>query len=201
MVVHPDDVLALHQVLWPKVKLYDKQLEIIESTLRNRETYVVAGNQLGKDFIAGFICVTAFLISKYQGNTCRIVTTSVAEKHLNVLWGEIGRFIGTSAQPMMAQHGGPLVVNSLEIRRAEEIEQKKPYNYLTGIVYEDPEKMSGHHADWTLFVGDEASGLSDEAYKRAQGWAKHMLFISNPEACHNFYKRGVKAGDLLATEG
>lgn len=198
MLVHPDDALTLKELLWPEVEFYDKQVEIVDSVFRNRETYVPAGNKLGKDFIAGFIALSAFLICKYQGVTCRIVTTSVAEKHLNVLWGEIGRFIGTASQPLMTQYGGPLVVNAFEIRRAEEMEQKKPYNYLAGMVYDDPEKLAGHHADWTLFVGDEASGLANKAYEMAQGWAHHMLLIGNPNSCANFFKTGVKSGDLLA---
>ncbi len=198
MRLHPDDLLGLKELLWPEVRFYRKQIEIIDSVLRNRETYVPAGNKLGKDFIAGFLTLGTFLLCKYEGISCRIVTTSIAEKHLNVLWGEIGRFVGTATQPLLSQHGGPLVVNSLEIRRAEEMEQKKPYNYLVGMVYDDPEKLAGHHADFTLFVGDEASGLADKAYEMAQGWASHMLLIGNCNPCSNFFYRGVKAGDLMA---
>lgn len=198
MLVHPDDLLALKELQWPDVEFYDKQLQIIDSVCRNRETYVPAGNKLGKDFIAGFISLGSFLICKYMNVSCRIITTSVAEKHLNVLWGEIGRYVGTAQQPILSQHGGPLVVNAFEIRRSEEMEQKKPYNYLAGMVYDDPEKLAGHHADWTLFVGDEASGLDDKAYEMAQGWASHMLLIGNCNSCHNFFRKGVMAGDLRA---
>ena len=198
MLVHPDDALMLKEVLWPEVQFYDKEIEVVDSTFRNRETYVTAGNKLGKDFIAGFICVSAFLICKYNGITCRIVTTSVAERHLNVLWGEIGRYVATASQPLLYQYGGPLVLNSLEMRRAEELEQKKPYNYLTGMVYEDPEKLAGHHAEYTLFVADEASGIDNKAYEMAQGWAAHMLIIGNPNPTTNFYYKGVMGGDLLA---
>ena len=77
-------------------------------------------------------------------------------------------------------------------------DQKKPYNYLVGMVYDDPEKMAGHHADWTLFIGDESSGLDDKSYEMAQGWAKHMLLIGNCNPCANFFKRGIQAGDLEA---
>ncbi len=198
MLVHPDDALMLKEVLWPDVCFYDKEIEVVDSTFRNRETYVTAGNKLGKDFIAGFICTSAFLICKYSNITCRIVTTSVAERHLNVLWGEIGRYVATASQPLLHQYGGPIVLNSLEMRRAEEMEQKKPYNYLTGMVYEDPEKLAGHHAEFTLFVADEASGIDNKAYEMAQGWASHMLIIGNPNPTTNFYYRGVMAGDLLA---
>ena len=198
MIINPNDLLILKETLWPMVKLCDFQVDIIDSTLTCAETYVTAGNKLGKDFTAGLIAVGCFLICQARKLTCRIVTSSVAEKHLNVLWGEIGRYISTSRSPLFASQGGPLIVNSLEIRRREEAESKKPYNYLVGMVYDDPEKMAGHHAEFTLFIGDEASGLDDELYKRVCGWAKHKLFIGNPEACQNFFRKGVKGGNLLA---
>jgi hypothetical protein len=95
--------------------------------------------------------------------------------------------------------GGPLVINHQEIRRKEEMAVKNPLNYLAGFVYRDPEKMSGHHAAFTLLIGDEASGLDDEVWKRGRGWAKHMLFFGNAEFCNNEFKKSIKAGDLRAT--
>lgn len=198
MIIHPDDMFLVKEVLWPRVQFYKRQVEIVESTFTNRETYVVAGNQLGKDFIAGFIALGAFVVCLHHNITCRIVTTSVAEHHLKVLWGEIGRYLITSAQPLMYNKGGPLTANYQEIRRRNEADAKNPTNYLVGRVSAKGEGLAGHHAEFTLFIGDEASGLDDLAYEMAQGWAKHMLFISNPNETTNFFKRNVKAGDLLA---
>lgn len=42
------DPLALKSVLWPSVTFYQKQLDIIYSVLHNDETFVVAGNMLGR---------------------------------------------------------------------------------------------------------------------------------------------------------
>src|SRR6516165_73934 len=84
------DPLKLGRILWPDVRFYKQQEEIIHSVLWNDETYVPAGNMLGKDFVAGFIAVTFFLIfpeSKQQHT--RVITTSVKDDHLRVLWGEI----------------------------------------------------------------------------------------------------------------
>lgn len=191
------DPMALAMVLWPSKRVYDKQQEIVYSVEYNRETYVVAGNGLGKDWITAMICLNLFLRCIKAGLTCRIVNTSVAEHQLKVVWGEIGRFITDSVTPLMDSEGGPLRVNYMEIRRASEAGVKNPLNYLAGRVSEGEEGLSGHHADVTLFVADEASGVSDAAYRAAQGWAKRMLFIGNPFACDNFFKRGVEAGDLL----
>lgn len=198
MIIHPDDMFLVKEVLWPRVQFFNKQVQIVESTFTNKETYVTAANKMGKDFVAGFIALGAFVVCLHQNITCRIVTTSVAEHHLKVLWGEIGRYLTTSAQPLMHTKGGPLTANYQEIRRHNEADSKNPINYLVGRVSAKGEGLAGHHAEFTLFIGDEASGLDDLAYEMAQGWAKHMLFISNPNQTTNFFKRGVKAGDLVA---
>src|SRR5262245_18453716 len=96
------DPLEIGRKLWPNVYFYDKQREIIYSTFWNRMTVVPAGNELGKDFVAAFIALVFFLTRK----PCRIVTTSSKDQHLRVLWGEINRYISTSAVPLDSRKGG-----------------------------------------------------------------------------------------------
>lgn len=199
----PRTLRELKHFLWPDYKpdgsrnvmFYDKQWEIVESVEQNIETYVPAGNMLGKDYIAGFICLGTFLLHK----EVRVVTTSVKADQLRVLWGEIGRFVQLSNRPLEVAKGGPLIINHFGtgIRKVVEGEVC-PVSYLTGQVSLGAEGLSGHHARYTLAVGDEASGIHDLAYEAFQGWAKRMLFISNPNDSTNFFRRGVKAGDLLA---
>jgi hypothetical protein len=189
---------ALKNKCWPHVRFYREQIDVVNSVEKNVETYVTAGNKLGKDFVAGFIIVNFFLRALKCGKTCRVVTTSVAERHLKVLWAEIGRFVMTSKIPLLDFHGGPLVLQSQEIRRAEEQQSRNPLSYIVGLVSESGEGLAGHHADWTLGVVDEASGSKDKAFEMLQGWAKRLLIFGNPNACENFFKAGVKAGDLKA---
>lgn len=190
------DPLKFGKLMWPDATFYRKQVKIIYSVEQNAETFVVAGNKLGKDYTAGFICVNRFMKSLMLGRTCRIVTTSVAEHHLKVLWGEIGRWITTSRFPLLEKDGGPLVMNHMEIRRKEEAASKNPYNYLVGRVSAKGEGLAGHHADDTLAVGDEASGLDDLAYEMFQGWAKRMLIFGNPNPTTNFFYRAIKEGSI-----
>ena len=180
---------------WPDLVCYDKQVEIVESVWRDDETIVPAGNMLGKDFIAGFVALTYFLLNP----VVRIVTTSVKDDHLRVLWGEIGRFISTSRIPLTADKGGPLIVNHRDIR--------KRYNgklcdisYLRGMVSESGEGMAGHHAAATLAIIDEASGVDDLVYTQLGTWARHILIIGNPNPVGNnhFFKRLVRGGDVVA---
>lgn len=203
MIISPDELFLLKEALWPDVTFYSKQVEVIESTVTNDETYVTAGNELGKDFVAGFIALGCFILCALRGISCRIVTTSVAEHHLKVLWGEIGRFAATAKVRLIHESEdkpGPLVINYQEIRRSEERAAKNPLNYLAGRVSAKGEGLAGHHAEFTMLLVDEASGVDDIAYQMGQGWMKHFLAIGNPNPCNNFFRQGVKGGDLLAKE-
>lgn len=212
--------LKFGKAMWPGSTFYGQQREVINSVRDAWETYVVAGNQLGKDYVTGFIALSFFLrpqmyfsrkyvrsvaVQKEKGSkfphTRRVITTSVKDDHIDVLWGEIGRFVIDCAQPLLASKGGPLIVNHHEIRFAWEMEAANPLNYLKGMVSKTDEGLSGHHAAYTLFIGDEASGIDDSAYKAAQGWAKKYLFIGNPNPCVNFFYKGVKGGNVLAGNG
>lgn len=144
------------------------------------------------------------------------------------MWGEIRRFIQTSRIPLEESEGGPLVVNHLHIRkiavaghtimneegkalpprkRGSQVKAVDGLSYLIGRVSAKGEGLLGHHiADVgdgiprTLFVADEASAIDDETYDAASTWANRKLVIGNPLPCQNFFKRGVKEGDLYAKE-
>lgn len=208
--------LQFGQWLWPHYTFYNKQRACLESLQHNDETHVPAGNQLGKDFIAGFLAVSFFLrpqlyfprdyclmIDRLRSDdnpyphTVRIITTSVKDDHLRVLWGEIGRFVQTSRASLNRERGGPLVVNHREIRKIVG-KSECPISYLRGMVSDNIEGMAGHHAAYTLIIGDEASGIDDAVYEQAQTWAKKMFFIGNCNPCENFFKRAVKGGDLTS---
>ncbi len=198
--------------LWPDIKLYSKQRMILESLVHNDETFVPAGNMLGKDFISGLACLWFFLTR----TPCRIVTTSADYNQLeSVLWGEIKRFIQTADSPLTVDKGGPLVVNHLHIRKGVighdlrwtgDIEG---LSYLQGRVAAKGEGLLGHHiADTgdgiprTLAVIDEASGVEDVSYERMTTWAKRLLAIgncyTNPTGA-NFFEKLTEQGDVART--
>lgn len=209
------DPIALGKILWPHVKFYREQQQIIYSVWDNDETYVPAGNMLGKDFVAAFIALVFFLTR----TPCRVITTSVDHTQLEgVLWGEIRRYINECSYPLDVASGGPLVINHLHIRKAIPIldaegqptgaTQIDGLSYLIGRVAAKGEGMLGHHIaktgdmiPRTLFIADEASGCDDTSYERADTWAERKLIIGNcyqPAGGTNFFKRGVLGGDILA---
>lgn len=208
------DPLRLVRRLWPHVSLYDKQKEILYSVWDDDETVVVAGNMLGKDFVAG-LAVLAFFLTRHP---CRVVTTSADHSQLEaVLWGEIRRFVATAAHPLELERGGPLAVNHLHLRKlTPDLKGLCGVSYAIGRVAQKGEGLLGHHvADTgdgvprTLFVCDEASGVEDLAYERADTWARRKLVIGNPYPCANFFKWAVQGrpdgslpgGDLPRASG
>lgn len=188
------DPFWVQSVVWPDVRFYNRQREIIRSVDRNHVTIVPAGNMLGKDYVAGFIAPNLFLRAKLAGVTCRIVTTSVKDDHLRVLWGEINRFIKTASRPLTEKDGGPLIVNHRDIRFAHE--GIGGVSYIRGMVSERGEGMAGHHAEWTLGIIDEASGVDDLVFTQMETWAKRILVIGNPNPTTNLFYQWVKAGDM-----
>lgn len=227
MIRLPDilDPVKLIYWLWPGERLYSKQEDMVYATRDAVETYVVAGNKLGKDYVSAKICLTFFLapwcyfpmsyvrqvntwrIPAAEGvmanpHTRRVVTTSVKDEHLDVLWAEIARAVATCKLDLLGtrtkDNKPHIIMVHHEIRLFEEQFAKNPLNYLKGQVSKLGEGLAGHHAAYTLGVGDEASGLMDETYKQFQGWAKRQLFFGNPNPCANFFKTNYGQGDLLA---
>lgn len=205
------DPLKVGRMLWPNVTFYDMQREVIYSAFENDETYVPAGNMLGKDFVLAFIVLVFFLTRQ----PCRILTTSVDVTQLeSVLWGEIRNFIQTCKYPLSHEQGGPLLINHLHIRRvftAGKLKGKTcPKSYLLGRVAAKGEGFLGHHIaktgdgiPRTMLAGDEASGMEDIVYDRADTWTDRKIFIGNcyPSApgC-SFFEKHIEKGDIEAKD-
>lgn len=195
-----NDPLLFKRICWPDVVFYDKQIEIAESVRDNDETVVPAAHQMGKDFISGFVGLWYYVCH----HPVRVVTTSVKDDHLRVLWGEIKRFITTSAIPLDSRKGGPLLVMNRELRKLRRTKKGEAipddYSYMIGMVSEDPAGLAGHHAKYALIIYDEASGVREEAFERTDTWAKRRLIIGNPyDAGGNYFQRAVKQRDILAS--
>jgi hypothetical protein len=195
---HVLDPVKFGKWLWPHITFYKEQREAMYSVVENGETYVSAGNMLGKDFVAAYIVLWFFLTR----HPVRIVTTSVDGSQLEgVLWGEIRRLIQEAQFSLDRADGGPIVNNHLHLKKV--VGGKEcGLSYCLGRVAAKGEGMLGHHIaetgdgiPRTLFVADEASGVDDVSYTRSKTWARRKLVIGNPYPCDNFFKAGVLAGD------
>lgn len=186
------DPVKFISACWPDVILAPHQREILYSVRDNDETFVSAGNGLGKDFIAALVTLWWFVSRR----PARVVTTSVKHDQLNdVLWGELRRFINTSRMKL------PIQYNHMKIRQVKNNGAFVDLTELVGQVINQGEGLLGRHLPKdihrTLVVFDEASGISDTTYKSVETWAHTKLIIGNPWPCANFFYKGVKAGDLI----
>ncbi len=207
-----EDPIEFGKKHWPDVQFYKQQREIIYSVRDNVETDVIAGNMLGKDFVAGFIVLWFFLTR----HPCRIITTSAKEDHLRVLWAEIEGFIRTSKYPLLVADGGPLILTQRVLRK-NVCGEICPRSYVVGRVasQDSMAAMQGHHvADLgdgvprTMFLPDECSSVPHAYYLMARTWFQRMLAIGNPWPCDNWFKWAVhgepgtndKGGDIKALD-
>ena len=184
------DPVKFTSMCWPHLTLYPKQQEILYSIRDNIQTFVHAGNELGKDFISG-IAVPHFFASR---RPCKVITSSSGETQLkSVLWGEIKERLATSKFEF------PFRVSTLQIRRIMENGEEEPLSYVLGHVTKSVENFQGHHLPHdiprVLALFDEASGIGDEYWEAAQSWFHRALVIGNPLNTTNFFFRECKAGD------
>jgi hypothetical protein len=199
------DPVHFKDEFWPDVRFYDKQWDVIYSVIDNDETVVPAGNKLGKDFVAGFVCLYFFLTRPpLPGGSppgpCRVITTSAKEDHLRVLWGEIGQFIASSRYPLDYRKGGPLIINHQDVRLIRD-GRKCSKSYMLGMVA-NPDTiaaMQGHHianpgdgVPRTLFACDESSSVPNDYYQKADTWADRKYIFGNTWPCDNFFKWAVE---------
>lgn len=208
---------GLQEVCWPWIRHSRDQRDMMLSVRDSKQTFVKSANMMGKDFEAAVIACTFFVVPEvffsrrhneeawanlFPGEKRprrRIVTTSNTDDHLVVLWSEIGRLLTTSAYPLLASRGGSLVLLNQNVTFADERADAggNVPSYLTGMVSNKPDKFSGHHAPYSLVMGDEASSIDDEVQVKCGMWARRELWWGNPWNCSNFWRKGIEAGDLL----
>jgi hypothetical protein len=192
------DPVAFVKMLWPHVTIYDKQREMLYSVEFNKATYVKSANMMGKDFIAGIIIVKFFLTHP----EVRVVGTSVTDGQLGVLRSEVKRFITTSKVPLLKADGGILTLNYDGVRKLlPDKSGEDPTSYIKFMTTNTGEALAGHHAEATLAVADEASGLTKDIKTYIEGWAKKLFIFGNPHECQNFYRESCDKGDILSDDG
>lgn len=192
------DPLKLAKLCWPHVSFYKEQREMLYSLRDNPETFVPAGNQLGKDFCTAYGVLWYFL----SRHPCRVVTTSVDSYQLQkVLWGELNSFIQSSKYPL------PLEVVHQDIRKIVK-GRVCPKSYILGRVAQKEEGLLGHHLargpmgePHTMAAFDEASGIQSGMFDKTVSWSHRRLVIGNPFPCTNFFYNGVKEGNIKSPVG
>lgn len=194
------DPLKFTAFYWPHIKLYDKQVEVLESLRDSRLTFVHAGTGLGKDFITS-LGVLWFFRSR---NPCKIIISSASEDHLRtVLWVEIRERINTARGIF---HGRPVELpfktDYLRVQLWTDTArtQLDPEAWVEGRVTNKVERIQGVHLDQdrprVMAVFDEACHddqtdvLTDRGWRRfAELTGEELLLTRNPETGECSYAR------------
>jgi hypothetical protein len=150
------------------VDLWQRQKEIAQSVADNVRTAVRSDSGSGKSYVAS--CVALWFLYNHYPST--VITTAPTFRQVeSILWREISSRFGGAKVPLSGR------LNSTNLN----IEDNW---FAIGLSTDQPERFQGFHNKYTLVIGDEASGLSEEVYAAIEnplssGNAK-LLLIGNP---------------------
>lgn len=152
------------------------QVEILDSIVENRETNVVTGHGVGKDFTLGR-AVLWWLATRPNGI---VITTATKETQVEViLWGEVRSAYARARVPI----GGTLAPQAASLRFG-------PDHYALGMVSKDVNALQGFHAPGgVLVLIDEAAGVPEWAIQALEGCASsddsRIVKFGNPTCGHD----------------
>ena len=159
------------------VQLWSKQEEVLNALSENRRVAVKAGNGLGKGFTAA-VAVLWFL--SCHAPAIVLTTAPTARQVRHVLWREIGRLHGNSAQRL----GGNMFSTRLEVAHDR---------FALGLSTDEADQFQGFHSPNMLVVVDEAEGVSEGIYEAIDavmtGSNCKLLLIGNPTSDSGAFRR------------
>lgn len=151
-------------------RLWQKQMEILESVRDNKVTAVKSCHAAGKSFIAGDTALW-FL---YNHPHSIVITTAPTDRQVTgILWKEIR----SSHRRAKVKLSGTCLTQSLRI--ADD-------HWAVGFTAPERvgDKFQGFHAEHILVIADEASGISEDIFDAVDGVLtsdeSRLLLIGNP---------------------
>lgn len=158
---------------------WEKQEEILQSLLENKETYVQSCNSAGKSWLAAGIVI--WWLSTRNG---KVVTTAPTWRQVkSILWSKIG--VQCQKAPIL---GFKPLQSRLDIG---------PDVFAEGLSTRQPDRFQGYHGK-VLMVVDEASGIDNEEIWGAidgnltDDQEDRLLAIGNPNDPESPFARKCK---------
>lgn len=157
------------------IKLWDKQIEVVESVRRNHFTTVRSGNAVGKTYVVAAIAVL-FLITHRPGY---VILTSAGWREVEfVLWPQIHELIKQAEKRLGIKIGN-------EANNTFWYPDEKDKRWaMIGVAAKDKNNFAGFHNADMLVIGDEADGISEEIihaiFGNATGENDRVLLTGNP---------------------
>ncbi len=159
---------------------WEKQVQILKSVFKNRETAVKSCHGSGKSWNAARIAAT-FLIT-HPGAI--VITTAPTWRQVkDVLWRELRAAYEQANIPLggrMSQVGWELSADW----------------YAIGLSTNTPDKFVGYHADHILVIVDEAAGVEEPIFEGIRGVTTnenaHILYIGNPTTLDGTFNKSFR---------
>src|ERR1700730_3478409 len=163
-----DPALFATQVLG--VKLWQKQIEILQSIARNSRTAVRSCHGVGKTFTLA--AAVLWWLARYRDGI--VLTTSPTLRQVRTqLWSEIRRLVDNARVPYPE-------LNAMELKL------RGDNNFALGLSANQAENFQGYHGKHVLVIADEAPGIEagiwDAIVGIMAGGKVHIVMAGNPTA-------------------
>ena len=169
-------VAFARQVL--RVRLWDKQEEVLTALTTHRRVAVKAGNGLGKGFCAA-VAVLWFL-HVHRDSAIVLTTAPTFRQVRHILWRQIHRLYRPAAEAL----GGEMLDTRWELG---------DQRYALGLSADGADQFQGFHSPNVFIVVDEAEGVSDQIYEAIEAVMTSdnplLLLIGNPTSISGAFRR------------
>ena len=160
-----------------RVRLWDKQEEVLRALPRHRRVAVKAGNGLGK----GFSAAVAVLWFLHTHDPAIVLSTAPTFRQVRyILWRQIHTLYRRAPDVLQ----GKLLDTRWELGDDR---------YAMGISADTADQFQGFHSPNVLIVVDEAEGVSDSIYEAIEAVmtseGSRLLLIGNPTTVSGMFRR------------
>lgn len=156
-----------------------QQSAILESVQNNTMTTVRAGHGVGKTAVEAWVIIWFMFTRPYPKIPC---TAPTQHQLYDILWAEISKWIRNS----------PILSNDL-IWQNEKLYMKgyRSEWFAVPRTASKPDALQGFHAEYILYIIDEASGVDDKIFEPVLGSLStegaRLLMCGNPTQLSGFF--------------
>jgi len=168
------------------VKLWSRQVEIIESVRDNPLTAVRSCHGIGKSFAAGQVIL--WFLNAFTPSI--VLSTAPTWRQVEKLvWKEV-----RASYARARRAGRPLGGNLLPA--SPELQIIRDQWYAAGLSTNDPDRFQGYHEEHILVIVDEAAGVPEDIFEAIEGvlTSEHsrLLLLGNPTSIGGTFHKAFR---------
>ncbi len=157
----------------------DKQAEILQSVAKNPRTSVRSGHGIGKSAVEAWTLIWFMATRPFPKIPC---TAPTQHQLFDILWAEVAKWLRHSKY-----------LSDIFVWTKEKVYMKgHPEEWFAvARTATKPDALQGFHADYTMFIIDEASGVDDKIFEPILGALStdgaKLLMCGNPTQVQGFF--------------